>query len=296
MSFINNAHPGSQINLLCLIYRVLHDNPNKYTTDELQEFCAPEALFSSDDHIKRFKDTLSFWSKAPHQLWSPDQDKKLFLDLPVESNGFAVSEISHQLRHRLMAIDFQDILSEDDEFGASKAIRSFAYILTQDRFVILKSSLSTALVDECFSSNFGNYSLNNSEKSYFIEFCNFLGISEKVGSKDHLDPTRLLRSFLFKIFDKEKELSAIDFFKRLAKNVPILDNGKFNLIVREVIGAEIDRPNSLSINLSHALYRLREQRLIEFSDRSDDVGAVMLNLPSGMERQVSAISYLGGMA
>ncbi len=281
--------------MLCLIYRVLHENPNKYTGEELQDYCAPEPIFSSDDHRKRFRDTLSFWSKSPHQLWSSGQEKKLSLDLPVESNGFSVSEIAHQLRHRLMAIDFSDISSDEDEFGASKAIRSFAYILTQDKFSIFNHALTKEEIDASFASNFGNFSLNDSEKSYFIEFCNFLGISEKVGSQDFLDPTRLLDSFVSKIFEDTRELKATDFFQRLAECVPIVDNGKYNVLVRELIGAETDMPNSLSINLSHAINRLKEKRVIQIAETSDDMNAIVLNLPNGIERQISSITLLRGI-
>lgn len=295
MSFINSASPGSQINLLCLIFRALHESPNKYNTDELQEFCAPETLFEKDDQRKRFKETLSFWSTPPHQLWSVDQDKKLFLDLPVEFNGFSIPAVAHQLRHRLMAIDFSDILSKKDEFGASKAIRSFAYILTQDDFVIFKKGLTRDNVDASFARNFGEFSLNDNEKNLFIEFCNFLGISDKVGAQEYLDPTRLLDSFLSKIFDQTQELKATDFFDRLAKCLPIVDNGKYNKIVRETIDFETDMPNSLSINLSHAINRLKEQRVIQITDTSDDVNAVVLNLPNGSERKISSITYLRGI-
>jgi len=278
-----------------LIYRVLYENPKKYTMSELQDFCAPEAIFSSDDNRKRFRDTLRFWSTSPHQLWSTDSEKKLFLDLPTPLEGFSVSVVAHQLRHRLMEIDFSDILSREDEFGASKAIRSFAYILTQDDFSIFHNALTRRKIDASFASNFGLYSLNDSEKPFFMEFCNFLGISEKVGTDDYLDPTRLLSSFVSKIFEERQELGAAEFIQRLARFVPILDNGKYNLVVREVIGAEIDMPNFLSINLSHALNRLNEKRVLQFSTKSDDVDAVVLNFPNGIRRQISSIAYLRGV-
>jgi hypothetical protein len=294
MSFINNAHPGSQINLLCLIYRILYQNPNKFTVDELQSYCAPESLFSAEDHKKRFKETLSFWLTSPHQLWSTNEHDKLVLNLPTYSSGFESAEVAHQLRHRLMQIEFSNILEEVDEFGASKAIRSFAYILTQDQYIIFKNELTRNNIDLSFANNFGNYSLNDSEKSYFIEFCNFLGISERVGSKEHLDPTRLVKSFLGEIFEASKVLKASDFVNQLSMSIPIIDYGEHNLSVREVIGAEVDMPNTLSVNLSHALNRLSEERILTFTELSDDVDSVILHLPNGATKQISSVEYIGG--
>ncbi|MDA7686501.1 protein DpdG [Pseudomonadales bacterium] len=294
MSFINNAHPGSQINLLCLIFRVLSRSPNKYTAKELQEYCAPESLFSKDDHKKRFKDTLNFWSQPSHRLWEEDTNEKLFLSLPVEFTGDTPADVAHQLRHLLMKAEFSDIMADDDEQGASKAIRSFAFILTQDQFTIFKETLTRDNVDGSFASDFGQYSLNDSEKSYFIEFCNFIGLSENIAGNEHIDPTRLIISFLGDIFSGEKVLSASDFVSQLSENVPIIDNGRHNRVVREAVGAEIDMPNSLSVNLSHALNRLHEARVLMFSTLSDDVNAVTLNYPNDQSEQISSVELVGG--
>lgn len=294
MSFINNARSGSQLNLLCLIYRILHQSPNKFTEKELQDYCAPDELFKSEESGKRFRGELTFWLTPPHQLWSTDDEGKLFLDLPDSSSGSTFSDVAHQLRHRLMQIEFKDILGDNDEYRASKAIRSFAYILTQDQYVIFKNELTRENIDKSFAANFGDYSLNNSEKSYFIEFCSFLGISERAGAKEHLDPTRLIRSFLSQVFQGDRELKASDFIKKLSVCVPIIDYGKYNLDVRNAIGAEVDMPNSLSMNLSHALNRLNEERTIKFAKTSDDISAVTLNLPNGIKEQISSVVFEGG--
>lgn len=294
MSFINNAHPGSQINLLCLIYRLLLQNPNKFTREELQNYCAPDTMFNSEDHKKRFRDTLAFWSTSPHQLWFTDVNERLALCKPNPVDVFRPNNVSHELRHVLMQIEFSDLLGEEDEFGASKAIRSFAYILTQDRFTLFRDSITKENLDKCFASNFVAYALNDSEKSYFIEFCNFLGITERVDDKEYLDPTRLLRSFLDRIFDGKTELKAHNFIKKMSEEVPILANGKYAQIVRELIGAEVDTPNRLSIGLSHAINRLVEAQILNYSKTSDDIDAITLVLPDGNVEQFSSVTYLGG--
>jgi hypothetical protein len=293
MSFINNAHPGSQINLLCLIYRLISENSKKFTVEEIQKYCAAESLFSSEDHKKRFRENLNYWLDSPHKLWKTDENGKLELDLPCDFTGNKPSDIAYQLRHRLMQLELDDILSEDDQHGASKAIRSFAYILTQDNYAIFNKELTPQNLDKSFAKNFGRFSLNNSEKSYFIEFCNFLGISEISGKNEYLDPTRLVESFLSDVFKNENEIPAIDFLKKLSKLIPIIDNGKYNLIVREAIGAEVDMPNSLSINLSHALHRISEKQIINFTKKSDDVNALTLNLPNGNQEHISMVTFQG---
>jgi hypothetical protein len=293
MSFINNAHPGSQIHLLCLIYRIICENPAKFTAEELQGYCAPKKLFKSSDAEKRFRAELKFWSSPPHNLWAVDDKGKLILDTPELPTGYSYADVAHQLRHRLMEIEFTNILGSDDEFGASKAMRSFAYILTQDKFVLFGDDLTTENIDRSISANFGSYSLNNSEKSYFIQYCNFLGLSEKNGSREYLDPTRLIRSFLKKAFQESTELKLSAFIRCLSQLIPIIDNGKYNIEVRKKIGAEVDTPNILSAGLSHALNRLHEERIIQLSTLSDDSDAVILTLPDGLTTQYSSVLFEG---
>lgn len=60
MAIINNASPGSQLNLLCLIYRVLNRNPNKFSLEELYGLCRPEELLWKEDHKKRFRENFNF--------------------------------------------------------------------------------------------------------------------------------------------------------------------------------------------------------------------------------------------
>ena len=293
MSFINNAHPGSQIHLLCLIYRIIYKNPAKFTVEELQDYCAPRELFQKSDVEKRFRTELKFWSSPPHQLWAVDDKDKLILDTPERRSGYSYADVAHQLRHRLMEIEFTNILGSDDEFGASKAMRSFAYILTQDKFALFGDALTTENIDRSISENFGSYSLNNSEKSYFIQFCSFLGLSEKNGSNEYLDPTRLIRSFLKKAFQESNKLTLRVFTQRLSQLIPIIDNGKYNLEVRKAIGAEVDTPNILSAGLSHALNRLHEERVIQLSTLSDDSDAVILTLPDGVTTPFSSVVFEG---
>jgi hypothetical protein len=297
MSFINAANPGSQINLLCLIFRVLHEHPCKFTVEELQRHCAPEEIFKTDEAKKRFRENLKFWLTPPHNLCELDDDGKLTLDLPVAGVEYSLAEVAHQLRHRLMAIKFTDLLDPDnDEFLSLRAIRSFAYILTQDRYVIFKESLTKENVRSNFAKNFFDYIPREAEEKLFLEYSNFLGLSESVGDNEHLDPTRLIKSFLEEVFKNSKELNAADFIRRLADYVPIIDNGEHNLTVRKAIGVEADMTNILSINLSHALNRLSEERLLHFPPyKSDDSDAVTLNLPNGVTRQISSVEYIGVM-
>ena len=49
MAIINNAHSGSDINLLCLLYRVIFRNDGKLTKDDIQGLCAPASLPTKAD-------------------------------------------------------------------------------------------------------------------------------------------------------------------------------------------------------------------------------------------------------
>jgi len=283
----------------------LYNEPNKYSEEDLQAYCAPESLFDSDEAKKRFRVNLSFWLQSPHHLWSLDAGGKLFLDTPEARDGCSPNDVAHQMRCRLMEMEFENILELNengrgyDEFGSSKAVRSLAYILTQDQHVIFKEEITKESIDRSLSNNFSSFTLNDSEKSLFIEYCNFLGITERVVmggniEKEFLDPTRLIESFLPNIFKIEKTMSASSLIKELSTRIPIIDNGRYNILVREYVGQGIATPNVLSVNLSHALKRLHESRVVDFVRRSDDVGTVTLVLPDGSKDLISEVTYTDG--
>lgn len=295
MSFINNANPGSQINLLCLIFRILFENPGKYSVEDLKNYCAPATIFSANDNKKRFTDNFAFWMNGPIKMWGLNDKNLLTLQVEDELVGSKPSDVAHHLRKALMKIKFTDILADKkDEYGASKAIRSFAYILTQDQFSIFQTALNPDSLDASFAKNRFPYSLNNSEKSVFIEFCNFLGISEKVGSEEYIDPTRLISSFLGDLFKDKNVIEASKFIQQLAKLVPLIDFGEHNSVVRTSMDPNLSESNVLSINLSHALHRLNLGRVIKFSREADDSNPIVLNLPNGKTESVSSIAFLQG--
>jgi hypothetical protein len=62
VAIINNAHPGSQIRLICTIDRVLNRRGGKpILHEDLVELLRPQALPQSDIGAERFRKNLDFW-------------------------------------------------------------------------------------------------------------------------------------------------------------------------------------------------------------------------------------------
>ena len=79
MSIINNANPGSQIPLICMIYRVLSRNNGQLTVNEITELCRPTNLGVNKNQRDKFGMELEFWMREEHQLWYLDSDERLCL-------------------------------------------------------------------------------------------------------------------------------------------------------------------------------------------------------------------------
>ena len=79
MAIINNAHAGSEVGLLCLIYRVMFRNNQKLSVEDLGDLCRPDNLPINKNQKKKFPENLRFWMADEHRLWREDDNSKLVL-------------------------------------------------------------------------------------------------------------------------------------------------------------------------------------------------------------------------
>ena len=306
MAIINNAHPGSQINLLCSIYRVLYRNPSKFTQEELYELCRPESLFRSPDHQKRFRENLNFWHKESRQLWDIDADQKYYL-LEKHETEPNISMISSVVYKKLFRVTETETTCDEDFLNTeNKEIaplyRTLAFILSMPTFappfwsenseLITKESLDSKL-----GTNFQEYRLNDSEKSYFLEYAHFLGFVEIQGSAGNYisDPTRVIMSILPLIFINDTILPISEFKIRLANLVPVLDGGFYRTEVEDILTSSSNmehKETEFSKALSHALCRLKSNGVINFPKKKDDDKNVMDFSSAHNEPSVSEIRYM----
>lgn len=286
MAIINNAHPGSQINLLCLIYRVLHRSPNKYNLEELYNTCRPEELLWRNDHKKRFRENFNFWKKESWRLWAEDDNQKIYLTEQNEG-GAGTRDVANLVRGKFFeAIDENFLDPENKEIA--QLFRGLAFILSLPLFAPFGGeTLTVKKLDAKLQELFIDYQMNDSEKAYFLEYCHFLGFLE-IQSATHLetqyvvDPTEAVKNVLVKIFVDNTHMAIRDFIKALSVLLPVLDGGYYKSNVENYLenkNAMTFNCNQISPALSHALQRIYHMGIIKFDSLSDDSKAMSFVLP-----------------
>lgn len=298
MAIINNASAGSQINLLCMIYRVIHRNNGKFTFDEITSLCRPDNLLNRKNHSKRFPENLRFWMKPEHQLWHENSESKLILSELSNCLDPLPSDIS-VITNKVLFKNISKSICDPGNNDTESFFRSLACIIASDRFVFtVDPKIQISSLDNFFSEFLPSHTLpNNSEKPTLMEYGMFLGFFEKQESGYLVDPTRAILGVLPDIFVKQDLLSVSGFIRLLGEKIPILDTGVYREEVEEsmsVNGWKKHSDNYFSKSLSHALYRLSKMKKIRFITASDDTAALSLQLPENRKQVISSIQYLNG--
>lgn len=295
MAIINNANPGSQLNLLCLIYRVLNRNSNKYSLEELYSLCRPEELLWVKDHKKRFRENFNFWQKPGWQLWDEDAQQKIYILEPIDGE-VTPDKVANIVRRKF----FQNIdeqFMEPDNKEVAQLFRGLAFILSAELFAPFKgSAITRENLDSKIRELFNDYPLNDSEKSYFLEYCHFLGFLEIKSSSEYVvDPTKAVKSVLPYVFENKKQLEIKSFIDSLSEYLPVLDGGFYKTRVEKYLNER----HGISFNhkrispaLSHALQRVSHEGGVRFESLSDDRNGMILNTPIA-SHSVSIIHYNG---
>lgn len=291
MSIINNAHAGSQINLLCMIFRVIHRNEKKLSVDEVTELCRPAQLPIGDTQEKRFPTNLKFWMKESHQLWAEDTDGKLELIKKIVSP--TPDNIAEVVSEVLFSVDVQDVFANSSNDGIEQLFLSLSCILASEKFTYdSREAIDSRTLDKLFAECLPGVPIpNNSEKPVINEYGNFLGYLEPTKFGFYVDPTRAVSRTLPVIFADSSELGASEFLKRLAACCPLLDGGVF----REQVASRMSKfissdSQTVSKPLSLAIKRLSLAGILAVDVKSDDPDAYRLQL-TGSEQLFSNIEF-----
>ena len=294
MSMFNSAHAGSQINLLCMIYRTISANEGKYSIEEISKLCRPENLPTRKDHRKRFGENLSFWMEPSHQLWDENENSKL--RITRKSRDESPSAIAEVTNDALFAEEISSLL-EKNISNTEGLLRSLCCILASDRFLfnsqeIIDNDSLQSLFSEALPTKFIP---NNAEKPVIQAYGYFLGYLEKYEGGYVVDPTRVIRSLLPKIFFDKAVLSIKEFLQRLSNMIPILDGGNYRIDIEKEMQRNgwqfTNSSNELSESLSTALGRLEALYEVKTKPNSDDVNQMSFKTTLGTAN-VSEISYL----
>ncbi|AAZ27336.1 protein DpdG [Colwellia psychrerythraea] len=315
MSVINNAHSGSHIPSLIFVDRLLNRNIIKssefISIKSIISQNSPDSLFIDemkdnegnfkikDNPKKKLPETLQFWIKQG--LWdSSTEGIKAFSAL---SNDF-------NIHARIVRSVFNKTYDLHTGSSIEPLIRGMCLFLAIEEItfsggVFFKHTeiptISARYMPER-SKDGTRLSMNPDDRRRFAEFGLLLGFMEKINKDKYVvDPTRLIKIFLYDIFSETSgdSISIHDFIKRLNSQVPIFDGGKYRVEIEALMQSKkidwLPSPShTLSKSLSHALYRLNLENHIYLDRLSDSLDAVSLPLPNGETRTVSHIRIVGG--
>jgi len=298
MSIVNNANPGSQINLLCLIVSTLYKNQGTLNREELFELCRPQKLLWNKNSKTKFKEEFDFWQKKEVCLWRENEIGHLEL-IDFSFDSCSVENISKYVHSKLfLNIDNDFLIYENKTYAPLYRVLSFLNLI--DNFQpFAKKNLSSESLDECLASHFKDFLLNNEERPIFLEWCHFLGYLELIATESRsrvyvVDPTKVISSNLGIIFDSIVEYHVKDFMAALGRSLPVLGFGSYSIKTRNVLetnlAKEIFDPK-IPMTLSLALHRLVLEGKLRLLPGADDQNAMQLQLPNG-SKSISKIIYL----
>ena len=296
MAIINNAQAGSQISLLCMIYRVISRNSGTLSVDDIQSLCAPPSLPALPDHKKRFPDNLRFWMKDSHQLWHEDKNAKLVLTrVATSEDPTAIAVVTNEA---LFANPAETIFGKKDKNDTEGLFRALGCVLAVDQFTIEgKRRLNRQNMQEFYAEQLRDFIPNDSEKIIIQRYGHFLGFFSMDASGEYVvDPTRALQGVLNAIFDGARELSVEQFLDRLAKQLPVLDRGSYRIEIEKRMVGPVSSDmaaRKISASLSLAIERLKAAGILDYSPSSDDLKACVLQT-RGASKRISRIQYLAG--
>ncbi len=294
MAIINNAHPGSQIRLICVIDRVLNRRGNKpVLQDDLESLLRPEALPQSDIGAERLRKNLDFWLEEG--LWLKSES-----GISPHSPLANERNLPGRVLRALIANEPKETLLEG--MRGQPFLLGITSLLAQNKYTFFgKSTLTKETVpgavglllkDSVNEGERRQINLSN-EATTFLEYAFFLGFVEPFMEGYLVDPTRAIESVLDSVLDNHSSLPAVDFISRLAEVLPMLDGGSYRQQVEPLITADNWTPNEplhLSASLSQALVRLELAMQLKFEIRADDHQAVLLFMPNGQTRRISTVS------
>lgn len=190
------------------------------------------------------------------------------------------------------------LVDESDDHEGTKAsdcTRALAWVLAQDPY-----TFPTAYKDgvELLQNAQGvqpNAFTNDTRWAGFAEWAVFLGAAwmSKVGLVPC--PAFAVRSVLADVFSSRDELSQVDFFARLSLSLPIVDGGRYRVIVEAQTARpwRTQPPNEISPSLSGALLTLEAQGALRLELHSDAPTRVLLGRAGREIHPISHVKYVG---
>lgn len=292
MSIVNNASAGSSLSLLHLIDRVLLRKGKPVSRTEILELLRPEFLPKSDGAKRRFDENLKFWIKEG--IWAEDESGIITVSEEATEKNLAPRILTLMVRNSKDTTD-SSIL---DGTRVEPFFRAMTCLLAQQAYTFMGGEvLEPGKYEEAVNKWLpGGRGLNlTNELTVFLQYGKFLGFLEPFGVGYIVDPTRAIEPNLKSVFSGESKLPLKLFIARLSELVPLLDSGRFRILLEPLmqdLGWHPRENNQVSPALSHALVRLESSFQLRFDKASDDTDSMQLQLPGGKIRDVGDVHYV----
>lgn len=290
-------------NVARVIYRSLPVDDQGISRDDLAKAIAPASLPRGEGAqpgtgSKGFDDTLTACITVG-LVERRDDVLRLHPDLPEAARDRRQREAA--LVPTMLDLVLDDRVNHglwDSTEGARDLTRALGWFLAQDTLnppaawnepegVDIAQERQFAGDDRIFS--------NDTRWGAFDRWATFLGLATHLpkGGKSILipDPTPALRRVLPEILPTSRQ-PILEFVETLSQRLPVVDGGALRRSVEERMRPEavLATGDLLSPSLTHALLRLRDERLITLEDLADAPAKVRLAAGFGPERTVSHIS------
>lgn len=292
MSILNRPSDGLLSVLLALRRALLAYGVQR--ENSLMEIVAPTSVIQTPEMAKktltRWKQ-LGFFSEVDGQISLSDFIAPISMD-DMEGLRAAV------LRLVLLPENNATLLSDDTgDSEGSRAVdctRALAWSLVQDPYTFPSTYRSGELLQNTQGVKPSVF-VNDVRWHGFVEWALFVGTAWATSRTLVPSPAFAIRSVLDEIFQKNAELSQIEFFRKLAALLPILDGGTYRMAVEAQIARQWRQPqsNEISPSLSAALLTLEHEGTLRLEARSDARMRKLLG-PGGSEsRSVSHVVRVG---
>lgn len=273
MTVLNVASDG-YFNVLIALFNALAKS-GPMPKERLLNLCSA----GPDSDFSRLRQTLTRWTQFG--LFSergeeieiasrrPGSEKsKIFVD------GSEAQELPWVVRRVVFREENNANFWESTGALCADLTRGLAFLLAQDIYAVGLTGLASVqeLEGNQFSEAAGRILQNDVRWNGLRSWGRFLGFFWD-GESLMIDPTAALRADLPLVFGDSEVLSAGEFTTRVAEVLPVLDGGRYRLMVEQALNRRYWHPAAredfLSTSLSRALYRLWRGEILSFETKAD---------------------------
>jgi hypothetical protein len=272
MTLLNIANDG-YYNVLIALYRgLVVEGPTEQT--KLIEICSNK----TDASRSRLRQTLNRWRQLG--LFNVKEDI-VSLEPVVEKFTGARKDLAKAtailpriLRHIVFKEENNNLFWDREKSLSADLTRGLSYVLAQNIYEFPFHSQSDVQRIELRQVIEDNRRILGSDVSYngLRTWASYLGFTwQSMGTM--IDPTTAILQELPSAFEKHQDYPAETFIQELASLLPVLDSGRYRVMMEGILDPshwkKPPRSEILSTSLSRALWRLETMGVLRLEPRAD---------------------------